>query len=135
MIRECIVCKKEFEICPAKVKASYGKFCSRICWGKFKRNRIERQCLTCDKSILVKPCDIKRGGGKYCSKECYCKSQLSGRQVTCKYCGKIFYATRKAISRYNAGKYCSWDCFQKDKKKNTKFMKTKCDYCGKEIYK
>jgi len=91
-------------------------------------------CKTCGKEFLAKPCDIKRGR-KYCSEKCYLKSRLTGKQITCKYCGKVFYATKKAISRYNAGKYCSWDCFKKDKSRNLNLIKVRCDYCGKYMYK
>jgi len=67
--KKCLVCGKLFITSKARIVKGNGKFCSKECCGKSKRNRIERICLTCGKSFEIKACKAKYG--KFCKAKCY----------------------------------------------------------------
>lgn len=81
--RYCLLCNKELEKFPSRIKEGKGKFCSHKCkdiWqsqniiGKnsynWKGGKIKRTCKTCNKEFLAFPRDIKNGFGIYCSHRC-----------------------------------------------------------------
>ena len=40
MIKQCLICKREFYVKPYIIKKGYGKYCSQKCYGKFLKNKI-----------------------------------------------------------------------------------------------
>jgi len=111
----CLVCQKEFETIPSRVKHGGGKYCSRTCRDKSMSKRITCVCLFCHKNFSVIPSVVKKGFGKYCSSDCY-HSACTGtkrrsRQVlrTCVVCGKKFMAYPSRVLNGRA-KCCSRDC-------------------------
>jgi len=98
----CQNCEKEFiwEASPSRVKAGWGKFCSRACqgsWtikkykpylllkGKKSWNNIQKEviCNNCGKRFLVSPYKIKISKTKFCSRVCFhshLKDWLQGKR-------------------------------------------------------
>jgi len=78
VIKNCIVCNKEFKAYQYLIKKGQAKYCSLKCKGKDQKGRERllpaRNCLICNKSFYTEPNQIKTGGGKYCSSDCYHKS-------------------------------------------------------------
>jgi len=88
-----------------------GKYCSRTCKDKSKRQRIKRKCLTCGKEFEITKFELLNGKGKYCSLECYNNTPTRKVNKICVVCGKEFlvypYRAESAL-------YCSYDCYHKD---------------------
>ena len=83
-----------------KYKSLAKRFCSHKCANEFQwkmkpKARVSITCQVCGKVFQVLPGDhrLKNEGIKYCSKGCANEGLKSGRLVTCKECGKEFYAT------------------------------------------
>ena len=92
--------------------------CSKKCFNKRKRERIELKCLTCGKTFYKPPSQKS----KYCSPDCRPPSNITSK---CQQCGKEFIRRRG-----NANIYCSWNCYVK----NTSNKEIcKCQYCHKEF--
>jgi hypothetical protein len=79
MIKNCLVCGKEFVTYPYWIKRGLGKFCSRVCSGKNHDRRVKRHCLNCKKQFITNACEIKKGWGKFCCHKCYWNSLIIGR--------------------------------------------------------
>ena len=130
-----MICGKEFEVIPSKIKTGRGKYCSKQCYYKaligktgenspsWRGGQIKRVCEVCGKSFEVRPAYLKKKGhGKYCSSECYGKalSKIVGpnhprykktKQI-CEECGKEFEVVPAKI-KMGRGKYCSKACVNK----------------------
>ena|SRR3990167_3053123 len=73
IIKNCLICKKEFKIWVSSVKRGQGKFCSKKCCGKYQTQiGVEiRKCLICDNSFKVSGSQKTEGYGHFCSSYCY----------------------------------------------------------------
>ncbi len=125
MIKNCLVCNKEFRTFPSAIKRGGGKYCSEKCSRTPRLDKIKRICLTCGKKFEVERCLVNRGKGKYCSKDCLKKRVF----INCLVCGKEFWTTPSYIKK-GGGKYCSYKCMGMSN--TTKVTKT-CLFCKKEF--
>lgn len=139
MIKNCLVCSKEFHTTPSRLKDGKGKYCSKKCgYIAIKQapyrgvNRITTKCLFCDKSFYTYKAILDKGRDKYCSKRCGYNAQLGKvawnkkEQVSifCKYCKKEFL-----VKPFNVGKrkFCSHICATAYNSPRTiKFLKKIC---------
>lgn len=122
MIKKCVICGKEFNTFPSRVKNNRGKYCSSVCY-RVKTPKISKTCPTCGKIFEVKKSHSNR---KHCSKVCYSKwssennrgenaNSWKGGKVSkiCIYCGGEFKMPKSTPT--NKGKYCSKICCDKHK--------------------
>ena len=91
VLGKCFVCDNETAVKISHAKKGAGRFCSRVCKGKFFaakiseaaiKKRILKHCKICNKEIRVKP-SHKDVEGTYCSKVCMAygyKTLLSGKE-------------------------------------------------------
>lgn len=83
IIKNCLICNKEFRIKPSRDKKGFGKFCSQRCRGiwssehihgetsySWKWGLITQICEICGKEFLAKPSHVKNGHNKFCSRKC-----------------------------------------------------------------
>ena len=68
MIKECLICWKEFPTFPSTIKIGKGKYCSLFCRGISQRTFLMKKCLACGKEFKIIPSKNKR---RYCSLKCY----------------------------------------------------------------
>lgn len=66
----CELCHNHFELPPSAVAKGKGRFCSKECYDKSRRNRTKCTCQHCGREFFKKPCDVKRGKGLFCSTKC-----------------------------------------------------------------
>jgi len=83
-------------------------FCSRSCYGLWKRKRVTRTCQHCGKVYKTK----RTKNIAYCSQACYdaARSQKT-TELICEQCGSSFELPASAVgpSMYQ-GRYCSYRC-------------------------
>lgn len=72
MIMTCEVCNINYRVNP--YRAATSRFCSRVCQGISKRNRIVAVCLGCGKKIECEAAEGRRM--KYCSRSCMILSKF-----------------------------------------------------------
>ena len=151
----CKQCGKEFFLYPSKIKDTYGNFCSRECYGKWRSEHIRGEktslwkggpvkcvCQECGRTFFEKPSRIKQGKGKFCSRVCvsrwvskHRRGQNSPRwkekvKCTCKQCGKTFYVIPSKIKQ-GGGKFCSRECLYKWRSEHESGEKSKSWKGGK----
>lgn len=103
MIQYCKRCQKPFKTAPSEVAKGKGKYCSRECYNKARKNGIWLKCLVCGKAFRRTPSVMATRRATYCSRDCY--NETRKRSVRkCATCGKPFEA------RQDRGKYCSIEC-------------------------
>ena len=68
-------------------------------------------CSYCKKRFSKKRSQIKRSLVSYCSAQCQHQARKSGRQISCRLCGKAAYKTVKSlkVSKYKEY-FCSLKC-------------------------
>lgn len=118
MQTQCTTCGRQF-IEPAyeKHRPSKHRFCSRRCFGLWKRGSrksVLRTCEACDKKFLRLPCSSKGSKHHYCSQKCmglgYAKRYAHPKvPVPCVNCGKIVECQPHRL-RYNQRVFCSARC-------------------------
>ena len=103
IVKKCESCTKEFEVIPAR--QATAKFCSRSCYGAWKRQNFagannpnfrgghSKKCLHCSKEFWVIPATQKR---KFCSKPC---ADIGGFRYT----GETHPNYREEARRKNRG--------------------------------
>ena len=143
--RICKFCGKSFYTysSPSTIKRGMGKFCSRLCQGKWRTENLKgvnhpcwrrkkRECLVCGKTFYVIPSRVKDGGGKFCSNKCYSlyrvgekASNWRGGKVerVCAVCNKKFKVDPNVVRR-NHGRFCSRSCQAIWGKKHSKTKNT-----------
>lgn len=80
---QCVTCKKDFKTIPARIGNGRGRFCSKLCFNKWRKNNVRGSnhkgwrggkvtvsCIVCGKAKSYFPGRIKTGMGKYCSRKC-----------------------------------------------------------------
>ena len=82
---ECAFCGKEITRLYSDLNRCKHNFCSKKCYGKWKKenmpkgekhhlyNSIQVKCDSCGKNFKKQPCRIKRSKHNFCSQECYRK--------------------------------------------------------------
>lgn len=115
MIRNCLVCDKEFNASPYRIKRKKGLYCSKSCHQHTRKNKIRRVCLFCNKVFYAIPSYVKRGEGKLCSKVCANKFKV-GKKHTKEH--------TKKIADGNRGKKVSDIAKKKMSEARKKFHKT-----------
>jgi very-short-patch-repair endonuclease/endogenous inhibitor of DNA gyrase (YacG/DUF329 family) len=128
----CLNCGKEFEVVKSRVKVGMVRFCSRKCYGEYRKKyetgKRRLRCQNCGKEFEVIRWEAEKAGRKFCSIECYWESMRQERvQVVCLNCGKEF-EVKSAEASYR--KFCSTKC---RKEYNGKQMLVKCLNCGREF--
>lgn len=128
----CPSCGKEF----ITLKSKNKKYCSQKCNHERNENYTIYNCDICGKEMRIKKSlyqELLDGKRKTitCSYECAAKTKLTGHDVTCDNCGKIFYRRQYHIDRQKH-KFCSLEC-QMDYQHKEKFEIRKCQICGKEF--
>jgi len=73
MIRQCLVCNKDFKTYNSLIKIGKGKYCSQNCSQYTDNKKVIVKCATCRKYLQTSLERIKDGRGKFCSRECYNK--------------------------------------------------------------
>ena len=70
MLKECLVCKKEFNV--PKTREHTAKYCSRPCSDKAPKKRNTVNCAECGKNFHLKKSQAERSKvwGSFCSTEC-----------------------------------------------------------------
>lgn len=68
--KKCVTCQAEYEI--QGNWASSRKYCSVACFGKSRRNQVEKTCRNCGDTFMFKPSQMASypNAGKYCSRKC-----------------------------------------------------------------
>lgn len=83
IIKNCEVCKKEFQAHLFSIKNGHARFCSLTCKGIALR--VEKKdnciCVKCQKSFYKAPYKIKQGYGKFCSKPCAHKDRIASKET------------------------------------------------------
>lgn len=108
MVKNCLICNKEFSINQFAINRGRGKFCCRKCYELSKRRQINKVCQGCGKMFTVSPSEEKRGVGKFCSKLC----SRTGKFIECVVCGKKIWRSPSEIEKNKT--HCSWECYQKN---------------------
>lgn len=76
MIRSCPVCRKKFEVSPARIKHGRGVHCSRACQYVANKAKLAKPvacaCIGCGQMFMTSPGRLvsKKGAGKYCDRAC-----------------------------------------------------------------
>lgn len=134
VIKNCLICGKEFKTYECYIKNGNGKFCSKKCsatygavalnkkrWGEHKKQILDRICSVCGKTFTVHKSDLNHRPCLFCSMECRHKSKnyakgekhykwKGGKQDRkCIVCGKSFKVKIEQIERTGA-KFCSQKC-------------------------
>ncbi|MDD5540520.1 MAG: DUF559 domain-containing protein [Candidatus Marinimicrobia bacterium] len=148
MIKNCLICGKEFRTYLYLIKKGYGKYCSNKCYTKWliinyrgknhpcwKGGERKKECLNCGKEFFVKHCYINKRS-KFCSHKCkgkWMSKNLLGEKNSCwrggkiekqcLVCGKSFFVFPHSI-KAGYGKFCSQSCstiymLKHNRKKNT----------------
>jgi hypothetical protein len=102
LIKNCLVCGKEFTTWTCRVKTGRGNYCSSTCQ-KSTIERVVTPCKGCGKNIITLKSMV--GYSKtFCSRDCFTKHNNKTR--LCLYCRKDFttWNSRSFI------KYCSKEC-------------------------
>lgn len=108
ILRECLVCKKEFRTILAKIKAGGGKYCSKECYLiAHSKNTETRTCKRCRKQFQVPFHRLKER--KYCSNECRITNITKKVERVCLYCKKQFSVKLHKV-KDGRGKFCSRRC-------------------------
>jgi len=149
IIKQCIICKTEFETDTSHPNA---KYCSESCRQKarYRKNNpkktiedLKRTCQHCGKGFVT---DICHPNAKFCSKDCGRhnpnpnkreKYKFSKIYKTCERCGKGFegYLWQKFCCRSCTVKTChERDYVVRTHKKQIKDVKKKCVICSNEFY-
>lgn len=128
----CPSCGKEF----ITLKSKNKKYCSQKCNHERNEKYTIYNCDICGKEMRIKKSlyqELLDGKRKTitCSYECAAKTKLTGHDVTCDNCGKIFYRRQYHIDR-KEHKFCSLEC-QMEYQHKEKFEMRKCQICGKEF--
>lgn len=128
----CPSCGKEF----ITLKSKNKKYCSQKCNHERNEKYTIYNCDICGKEMQIKKSlyqELLDGKRKTitCSYECAAKTKLTGHDVTCDNCGKIFYRRQYHIDRQEH-KFCSLEC-QMEYQHKEKFEMRKCQICGKEF--
>lgn len=128
----CPSCGKEF----ITLKSKNKKYCSQKCNHERNEKYTIYNCDICGKEMRIKKSlyqELLDGKRKTitCSYECAAKTKLTGHDVTCDNCGKIFYRRQYHIDRQEH-KFCSLEC-QMEYQHKEKFEMRKCQICGKEF--
>lgn len=71
MIKQCLVCSKDFKTYSNLIKIGKGKYCSRKCSQFTENKKVTVECAICLKSLTTSQERIKEGRGKFCSRTCY----------------------------------------------------------------
>jgi len=123
----CKYCGKRFLLLNSRIRRGNGKFCSKLCMGKYNNKKVKKICPTCGKVFWVYLYKIKEGKGKYCRTECLHIDKSV--KVKCIVCGKEFWKTKKLI-KSGRGKFCSKKCKHLSQVKREKVI---CEYCDKSF--
>jgi len=107
----CLYCNQAFHAFPSRIKAGWGKYCSRKCQGL--HHAIFVVCKQCGKTFRISPSKQKAREGLYCSKKCMGLAERDRVKKICQYCGKEFEITRYN-NRIGKGQFCSRDCRNKN---------------------
>lgn len=89
MLKNCLNCSKEFTAETKEVNRGYGKFCSRICSGKYNSNNRNKSGVVVDCSFCSKEFYISlsrksksKSGNYYCSREHSIEGSRLGKHKT-----------------------------------------------------
>lgn len=101
-----------------------GRYCSRDCQHKARRDRSSNTCQECGDEFVVRDCEEDR---KFCSKDCAYNNRREARHsIECTYCEEEFVA-RSGTDR----EYCSKRCAIIDRTgKYTDHGHSTCVFCG-----
>lgn len=71
MVRNCLICSKEFITYPNWIKRGGGKYCSRKCQILGQSiNKVLRECIICKEQFRVSPSKIRYNTSRFCSHQC-----------------------------------------------------------------
>lgn len=78
MIKNCLICEKEFKSDAWSLKNRACLYCSRKCSDIGRKTGENRKCLVCSKEFYIIPAHIKRRktNGTYCSRDCMYKCPI-----------------------------------------------------------
>jgi hypothetical protein len=130
VVRPCFICGKEVSVVPYAAAHGQGKFCSKVCLGKWKSTQTgenathwkgrqqEVVCQHCGNAFVAKSSVVERGGAKYCSRLCATTKQprrqrKSTTKRSCIVCGRVTEHFTWAVEHSNEGKFCSRECMGK----------------------
>lgn len=128
----CPSCGNEF----LTLKSREKKYCSEKCNTERNEKYMMYNCDGCGKKMRIKKTlyqELLDGKRKTisCSYECMGKTKLTGHDITCDNCGKIFYRRQYHIDRQEH-QFCSPEC-QFDYQHKEKFEIRKCEICQTEF--
>ena len=114
--RKCQECGKVFKISPSAIKGTEGRFCSKLCKGKWQSKtynnsthpswrggKIKHICKSCKKIFYS-----YRKSALFCSRKCRHKARAKVKRI-CDQCGKEFKVHPSLIKK-GYGKLCSVEC-------------------------
>jgi len=130
--RVCGYCGKQFMAERFRINAGYAKFCSKDCYHKSTRRRIDCTCECCGRLFTVRPSEAEKGEGRFCSDSCYRVFRREETHVgrACQQCGKRFTLTRADLAK-TPGIYCSRQC--RDASRCKPRIVKSCKQCGVEF--
>lgn len=120
MLTICQQCKKSFNIRPCRLRNGKGKYCSKICYSNYQKNKIEETCIMCQIIFERAPW---YGIGKYCSQKCYQKQRENNQEYYCFTCNKKIIQKASAFINKQTKKlskkhYCNHICYIRNKDAN-----------------
>lgn len=98
-------CQNTFTVRHFRVLEGFGKYCSRECAGRArKQRRVRLQCAKCQRFFLALP--SRQGSARYCSQRCYHEAKAP-RRALCEaaLCGREF-----VVGQWRKQRYCSIAC-------------------------
>lgn len=85
MDKTCELCGAAFVARPYSVRAGYGRYCSRKCYGISQRTQVERTCATCGNVFNAIPAAVATGAARFCSRTCFDISRRGQRKPVVAY--------------------------------------------------
>ncbi len=158
----CEECKKAFQKSVYKMLRQERHFCSRKCYGMWRRNhtfkkscrdgdnRVKVRCEICDKEFIKTKTAIKKTKHNFCGLECYGKYVSDNKKgennptyqrvvVSCTFCGSDVVKKRYRLTRSDK-LFCNRSCYAKWQEQQTGVLNPTfkryvvyCDGCGKEL--
>lgn len=95
METNCYVCRKTFQVQPARIKHGRGKTCSKDCGRKLVGTKLSLKvtvmCKGCGNTFSKSPSHVTgdRGTGQYCSTQCAYRNKKRGDQAANWQGGKV----------------------------------------------
>lgn len=104
----CSYCEKEYIGIKSNIKKAINNFCSRRCYGLFRRTRAIVDCDNCGVGFEKLEYWIKRSEHNFCCHEC--AMEFGRVKVECINCGKVFNKMKSQLKLF-PNSFCDKQCY------------------------